>query len=72
MEKNQIKSLITEHSSQLHQLADDILRLQEKIEELTVKRREINGIVAALQYVEQLTPEAAAPEAKAEETSAAS
>lgn len=67
MEKNQIKLLISEHGSQLHKLADDILRLQEKIEELTVKRQEITGIVAALQYVEQMMPEAPAPEVKAEE-----
>lgn len=67
MEKNQIKSLISEHSSQLHQLAYEKSLMQKKTDEITVKMQEITGIVAALQYVEQMIPEAAAPEVKAEE-----
>lgn len=67
MDKTQIKQLITEHSSQLHQLAYEKSLMQKKTDEITVKMQEITGIVAALQYVEQLTPEAAAPEVKTEE-----
>lgn len=67
MEKNQIKSLISEHSSQLHQLAYEKSLMQKKTDEITVKMQEITGIVAALQYVEQMIPEAAAPEVKTEE-----
>ena len=53
MEKNQIKSLISEHSSQLHQLAYEKSLMQKKTDEITVKMQEITGIVAAMQYVEQ-------------------
>lgn len=66
MGKDQIKSLITEHSGQLHQLAYEKSLMQNKTEEINVKMQEIKGIVAALQYIEQMTSDPV--EVKTEET----
>lgn len=67
MDKNQIKSLISENRAQLHGLANDILSLQEKIDEIKVKRQGVVGIIAALEFIESNTPEAVMPEAPVDE-----
>lgn len=57
MNKDQIKSLLDEHKTQLHSLAYEDSLLQKKSNEIAAKMQEITGIVAALEYVDKMTVE---------------